>query len=85
VIEGSNLQGNVNLCVAGLGFTVAPMTLARGPLDAGTLRLVNVREAMPSSALALVYRRISAMYRLGVDELRVAARAAFDKRKGVES
>ncbi|MDM0026158.1 LysR family transcriptional regulator [Variovorax saccharolyticus] len=77
VIEGTNLQGNVSLSVAGLGITIAPMTLARAPLEAGTLRLVNVREAMPSSALALVYRRISAMYRLGVEELRAAAHAAF--------
>lgn len=76
-IEAPHLDGNVRLCAAGLGLTIAPMELAREHVDAGTLAVLPMQRALPESSLALIYRRASAAFLPGLQELRTAARLAF--------
>lgn len=76
-IEAPHLDGNVRLCAAGLGLTIAPLELAREHVEAGALSVLPMRRALPISSLALIYRRASAAYLPALQQLRIAAREAF--------
>ena len=76
-IEAAHLEGNVRLSAAGLGLTIAPLDLVREHVDAGRLAVLQLRRPLPDSLLVLVYRRVSATYLVGVQDLKAAARAAF--------
>ena len=73
-IEGSNLDVNVRLAAEGLGLTVAPQALAAELVASRRLRVVPTDPVLPVASLVLIYRRISADFLQGVQELREAAR-----------
>ena len=64
-IESNSLAANVQYAVAGLGLAVVPMRSAQAEIDAGRLRVLNVRPALPPTSVVLIYRKASAIY-LGV-------------------
>ncbi len=72
-IEGANLDVNVRLAANGLGLTVAPQGLATDPVAQGLLWPVAVSPAMPNASLALIYRRVSASFLHGLQDLKAAA------------
>lgn len=76
-IEASHLDGNVRLCAAGLGLTIAPLEVAREHVDGGRLQVLRLQSPLPPSSLALIYRRASAAHLPGLQKLRAASRQAF--------
>jgi DNA-binding transcriptional LysR family regulator len=66
-VESGSLAANVQLAVAGLGLAVVPRQAAAAAIEAGRVQVVDVRPALPETAVALMYRRVSAIY---MDSLR---------------
>ena len=61
-VETGSLAASVQLAVAGLGLAVVPLRAAERVIAAGQLVTVNVRPALPETVVALMVRKVSAIY-----------------------
>ncbi|MCB2002454.1 MAG: LysR family transcriptional regulator [Burkholderiaceae bacterium] len=68
VLQSGSLAANVQLASVGLGLAVVPLKAAQIEIDAGRLSVVHVRPALPPTYIALMYRKVSAIY---LDALRL--------------
>jgi DNA-binding transcriptional LysR family regulator len=61
-VESGSLAANVRLASAGLGLAVVPLLAAEAEIKAKRLVVVDVGPALPETVVALMYRRVSAIY-----------------------
>ena len=72
VIESPSFATNVELAVAGMGIAVVPRESAARRLASGELRVLDVRPALPQTRVALIHRKVSAIYMDALKELSAA-------------
>jgi DNA-binding transcriptional LysR family regulator len=73
-IESGSLAANVRLAAAGLGLAVVPQLAAAAEIAAGRLVVVEVGPALPETAVALMVRKVSAIYMDALKALEEAVR-----------
>ncbi|MEO5670209.1 MAG: LysR substrate-binding domain-containing protein [Ramlibacter sp.] len=61
-IQCGSLAASARLAAAGLGLAAVPLQAAQPEIDAGRLRVVDARPALPPTHVALMYRKVSAIY-----------------------
>ena len=71
-IESSSLSANVRFAAAGLGLAVVPRQAADREIENGQVQVVDVRPLLPETAVALMYRKVSAIYMDSLRALNVA-------------
>lgn len=75
VVESGALAANVQLATAALGLAVVPRQAAAAAIEAGHLQVVDVRPNLPETVVALMYRKVSAIY---MDALRALDQAVCE-------
>lgn len=65
-IQSGSLAANVRLAAAGLGLAAVPLAAAQAEIAAGRLQVVDARPALPPTHIALMYRKVSAIYLDGI-------------------
>lgn len=74
-IESGSLAANVRLASAGLGLAVVPQQAAAAEIAAGRLAVVEVGPALPETVVALMVRKVSAIYMDALKALEAAVHA----------
>ncbi|MGB3071072.1 MAG: LysR family transcriptional regulator [Ottowia sp.] len=69
LVESDSLAANVQLVVEGLGLAVVPRQAAESLIAAERLQVVDVRPALPETVVALMYRKVSAIYMEALQQL----------------
>ena len=72
VIESPSFATNVELAVAGMGIAVVPRESAARRLASGDLRVLDVGPKLPETRVALIHRKVSAIYMDALKELSAA-------------
>lgn len=72
-VETGSLAASVQLAVAGLGLAVVPLRAAELDMAAGRLLAVDVRPVLPQTVVALMMRKLSAIYMDTLQALNAAA------------
>ncbi len=62
LVESGSLAANVQFAAEGLGLAVVPRQAAEREIASGRVQVVDVRPALPETAVALMYRKVSAIY-----------------------
>lgn len=73
VVESGTLVANSRLAAAGLGLAVVPVQAAAADVAAGRLHVVDVRPPLPETTIALMMRKVSAIYMESLQRLADAA------------
>ncbi len=76
MVETSSLSACVQLAAEGLGLAAVPLGAAQAAIDSGRLTVVDVRPSMPETVIALMMRKVSAIY---LDSLRVLDAAVVSR------
>lgn len=61
-LETGSLAASVQLAAAGLGLAVVPLQAAAADIACGRLTVVDVRPGLPRTVVALMMRKVSAIY-----------------------
>ena len=61
-LETGSLAASVQLAAAGLGLAIVPLQAAAAAIAAGRLTIVDVRPELPRTVVALMMRKVSAIY-----------------------
>lgn len=72
-VETGSLAASVQLAAAGLGLAVVPLRAAAAEIDAGRLVVLPVQPALPRTVVALMMRKVSAIYMDALQALDAAA------------
>lgn len=75
LVESDSLAANVQLVAEGLGLAVVPRQAAESQIGVGRLQVIDVRPALPETVVALMYRKVSAIYMEALQQLDQAAGA----------
>jgi len=74
-IESGSLAANVHLAAQGLGLAAVPLAAAQAEIAARRLHIVETTTVLPPTHVALMYRKVSAIY---LDAIRLLDEAVGD-------